>query len=374
MDAAPPDLALPARRDALAEAAERSAGFDVLEEERIWATAEELRGECLEPDRYPRCSEAEYGHPQARVVPFDPTAKIRWQRGLDLVSRCPVWVPSVMACYGLTDNVPAEKFSHQVSTGYALHTDPVVAALRGLCEVIERDAVSVVWLQRLPVPALDPALLGGNAAEMVEALRERFPRVHLFDATSDVGVPTVYSLFGAEHDTTARIGVAAGCGLTLAQAAEQAVHEAMSVHGVAHWDADEAMPGSLAETQGLGDTTRYLAQPHHASAFDFLLAGAGDLRPPRRAPLPRDPGEALDVIVDRLAGAGMRPVVVDRTPRELRGVGLTAISAVVPDLQPMGVDPLAQFKGHRRLYEAPRRMGYRSVPEAELNPLPQPFS
>ncbi|WP_432588532.1 YcaO-like family protein [Streptomyces sp. HD1123-B1] len=315
------------------------------EEERIWASAGELSGACLEPERYPRCSEAEYAHPRARVVPFDPTAKIRWQRGHDLVAGSPVWVPSVMACYGLVDNVPAEKFTHQISTGYAVHTDPVEAALRGVCEVIGRDTVSVMWLQRLPVPPLDPALLGRNAATMVAALRERCAAVRLFDVTSDLGVPTVCSLVEAEHHGTMRFAVAAGCGRTLRRAAERVLREVVSVRG----------------------------EPHHASAFDFLLAGVAGRRPPRSAPLPGDPGEALEAIVGRLAGAGMRPVVVDRTPRELRGVGLTAVSAVVPDLQPMSVDPFAQFKGHRRLYEAPVRMGYRSLPEDGLHPLPPPF-
>ncbi|WP_432040175.1 hypothetical protein [Streptomyces cucumeris] len=48
-------------------------------------------------------------------------------------------------------------------------------------------------------------------------------------------------------------------------------------------------------------------------------------------------------------------------------------SAVVPDPQPMSIDPFAQFKGHRRLYEAPVRMGYRILPEDGLQPLPPPF-
>jgi ribosomal protein S12 methylthiotransferase accessory factor len=69
----------------------------------------------------------------------------------------------------------------------------------------------------------------------------------------------------------------------------------------------------------------------------------------------------------------MCAIAVDRTPRELADVGLTAVNVVIPDLQPMSLRPLAQYRAHPRLYEAPVLMGYSSRSEEELNPWPQPF-
>lgn len=196
-----------ARFIAIAEAAERYAGCDTLHEERVWATADELAGECLEPARYPRCSAAEYAHPSCRVVPFDPGARIRWVRGLDLATRTDVFVPAAMACYGLTDLVPAERFCYPISTGYAVHTDPVEAVLRGAMEVVERDATAVLWLQQLPLPSLNPHVLGDAVRRLTEDLERRFVRPHFFDATTDLGVPTVYCVLVGEHDHIARTTV-----------------------------------------------------------------------------------------------------------------------------------------------------------------------
>jgi ribosomal protein S12 methylthiotransferase accessory factor len=67
-------------------------------------------------------------------------------------------------------------------------------------------------------------------------------------------------------------------------------------------------------------------------------------------------------------------VVVDRTTDELRRAGLTAVAAIIPDLQPMTLHPLARYLGHPRLYSAPLAMGYRSLREEEINPWPQPFA
>ncbi|GAA3869739.1 YcaO-like family protein [Streptomyces sedi] len=371
-----PDLA---RFLAVAEAAERYAGCDTLGEERVVASAAELAGTCLEPERFPRLSAAEYAHPKCRLVPFDPRAPIRWVRGTDLRTRRELWVPAAMACYGLADPMDAERFCYLISTGYAVHTDPVEAVLRGALEVIERDAVAVLWLQRMALPSLAPAALGDTVRHLARELEQRFVETCLFDATGDLGVPTVYCVLVAPHDPAVRTAVAAGTGRDLADAAVGAVLEAVSIIEFLHEHQDErreegAGPVAVEDMTALTAASRYMAAPERAAAFGFLLDGAGDRPSPATAALPADPARALRQVIGRLADIGARPVVVDRTTRELADCGLTAVNVVIPDLQPMSVDPLAQFKGHRRLYEAPARAGHPVRAEEELNPWPQPFA
>ncbi|MCF2125865.1 YcaO-like family protein [Strepomyces sp. STD 3.1] len=362
-----------ARFVALAEAAERYVGLDVRNEERITASARDLADECLEVERFPRCSDAEYAHPQCPVIPFEPEAAIRWTSGLDLISRQHVWVPAVSACYGLANPLPAELFTPRISTGFAVHTDPLEAVVRGVLEVIERDANAVLWLQQLPLPILDPAGLDHQVMQLVEWGRVRFMQVHLFDATSDLGVPTVYCLLCCPHDQRASRVVGAGSARDLATAAHKAILEAMSTPPLIHFTPESEDDRSPAGKRAAGDTARYLGRAEHSHAFDFLLHGPDRPAAPSRAPLPTDPLDALNVLISRLADAGMRPVAVDRTTTELADVGLSAVNVVIPDLQPMSLDPLAQFTAHPRLYDAPARMGYRALPLEELNPWPQPL-
>ncbi|WP_336208728.1 YcaO-like family protein [Nonomuraea sp. LPB2021202275-12-8] len=354
---------------ATAEGAERYAAADLLGEERIWATARELDGECLDPERYPRCSAREYARPECPLVPFDSEARIRWTRGLDLVSQQEIWLPAVMACYGLADVTPAEKFTYRISTGFAVHTDPVEAAVLGIFEVIERDMIATTWLQQLPLPLLDPGLFSDETSELIAWCRDRFTEIHLFDATTDLGVPTVYCLVTADHDASGCRSVGASTGRTLGQAVQSALFEGFLAKDMLRYAKD--VP-NLAHFSDVSDGSRYMGVAERARAFDFLLEQPRTATA-RHSSLPQDPDQALSRLTEILAAAGARPVVVDRTPSELADVGLHAVNVVIPDLQPMSLLPFAQFKGHPRLYEAPRRMGYRVLSEKELNPWPQPF-
>jgi ribosomal protein S12 methylthiotransferase accessory factor len=356
---------------AIAEGAERySAGF--LGEPAVYARHADLRGAALDPASIPRCSEAELANPRCPLIAFDPDAPIRWIAGTDLATGETTWVPAVMVCYSVAGVGPAERFWYRISTGYAVHTDPVEALVRGACEVIERDAVALTWLQRLPLPTV--AQSGRSPAlELLLRWAERhFVQAYLFDATTDLGVPTAYCLLVAEHDPRMRQAVGAATGRTVAEAAEKALREAL--HSRVPRTDDSGPPEDFADFLNITDGARYMGRPVMAPEFAFLTDGARERVAPDRTPLPQKPTDALARIVDTLSGAGMQAIAVDRTTRELAAVGVTAVCVVIPQLQPMSLLPLAQYRAHPRLYDAPPRMGYPSRPEEELNPWPLPFA
>lgn len=362
-----------ARRVAIAEAAERYSAGDFLDEERVWATADELPGPVLDPDRYPRCSSREYADPRCPVTRFDRHARIRWVRGLDLGTAERTWLPACMATYFLRDPTPAERFAPGISTGYAAHTDPVRAVLNGLLEVVERDGNALVWLQRLPLPPIDRRLLTEETRALIEWARIRFVRTYLFDATTDARIPTAYCLLVAQHDDAGRCMIGSSAGRTLTEAAEGAAFE--TVPSRAMFNDGAAGPTDVGDFT-LMDGARYMGAAERAHAFAFLIDGLADraVSGSRDNDLPPEPAAALAAAVDRLAALDMPVIVVDRTTDELADAGLTAVNVVVPDLQPMSLRPLAQFRGHRRLFTAPAAMGYRVLDEKELNPWPQPFA
>ncbi|WP_144122551.1 YcaO-like family protein [Catellatospora sichuanensis] len=356
---------------AIAEAAERYVG-SYPHADTVRAAAADLPGAVVDLSRLPRCSEAEYAHPDCKVVPPDPDAVIRWMRGTDLTSGEPTWVPAVMACYGLHPE-PAERFVFQISTGYAVHVEPERALLGGLLEVIERDAIAVTWLRRLRLPLLGPAAMSPAVRDLLDHGRRRFLNNVLFNATTDVGIPTVYALQQAPHDPEAANLVGAATGRTLAQAAEKALIEILNIRQLFHHGTSPVT--EYAEFADIMDGARYMAVPQRAEAFAFLTEDLAR-RPvsDRCLELPEDPRQALPVVLEQLRRIGAQAVCVDRTSAELRRVGLVALTVLVPRLQPMSLSPLAQFRAHPRLIEAPAAMGVPASPEQELNPWPQPFA
>ncbi|MCX4852732.1 YcaO-like family protein [Streptomyces canus] len=351
---------------ALAEAAERYSGADFPGSGERWATVAELDGPVLDMTAVPRCSETEYASGHCPVVPFRAEEPIRWQRGLDMASGEEVWVPSVMARHGIRHLAPAERFWNRISTGYAVHSDPAEALLRGLCEVCERDSAALVWLQMLPLPRLGFTRPTATLSALLDHCARHFVTTHFYDATTDIGVPAVYCVQVAEYDDVCRRSVGCAVGRDLTEAAEKALLEAVPARALFH----RANPDSHALVMA---GAQFMGRPERRHAFDFLLKQRRSRRAEDGARLPRDAGKALARVVGALAERGMRAVAVDRTTRELAAAGLTAVCVVVPGLQPLTFHRYGQYRAHPRLYSAPVAMGHPSRPEKELNPWPQPF-
>lgn len=147
----------------------------------------ELGDSALDPERLPRCTASLY----------DRDLAILWVAGRDLVSGDEVWVPQELVTADFTLPQPTGSYCFAAGTnGLASGPTRVAAITHALLELIERDAVSL-W--RLLPPAvrrrtrIDPTEI---AAPVARALLERFTAagvpVELWDATSDLGVPTCF--------------------------------------------------------------------------------------------------------------------------------------------------------------------------------------
>jgi ribosomal protein S12 methylthiotransferase accessory factor len=360
-----------ARLIAIAEAAERYSARDS-RQPVVWAPQHELDGAVLDLDRIPRCSARELATPGCPLRCPDPAAPIRWIRGTDLGTGEPTWLPAVMAFYEIQDVTPAERFWYRISTGFAVHSDPAEALVHSICEVIERDSIAITWLQKLPLPVVAARCLSERARRVMDWARRHFMEIFLFDATTDMAVPTVFCLLIAPYAVRSAQLVSCATGRTIEAAAEKAL-----LDGCATWELGNhggEPPARFADFKSITDGARYMAMPGCAPAFDFLVTGAHRRPASERVALPEGSGDLLAWLIRSLSGKGMQAIAVDRTTTELAAAGLTAVNVVIPDLQPMSLRPLAQYRAHPRLYLAPARMGYRSLPEEELNPWPVPFA
>lgn len=359
-----------ARLKALAEAAERYSAGD-FDGPVLWSSYRDLESEALDPQRIPRCSERELAAPGCPLNVLDRAATIRWIRGVDFASQEQIWVPAIMACYRTRDPLPAESFWYRISTGYAAHSDPAEALVRGICEVIERDAIAVSWLQQIPLPVVGDEWLSTETRQLITWGRRHFIECLIFDATTDVGVPTALCLGIAKYSGNFSQTISCATGRTITSAVDKVILDAVTVR----WGDSpiDDLPENAAEFRTLSQGVRYMAVPSRRAAFDFLINDAQKRQSEERLTLPEDSGGMLAWLITTLSGKGMSVIAVDRTTHELAAAGLTAVNVIIPELQPMSLYPTAQYRGHHRLYSAPALMGYRSHPEEELNPWPIPF-
>jgi YcaO-like protein with predicted kinase domain len=163
--------------------------------------------------------------------------RMHWIEGIDLVSGKHVFIPHEMVHADYTHPVPPGHGCFPASTnGLASGNHPLEAICHAICEVIERDAITV-W-HHLPEDAraatmVDRATIDSDIGnDILNRLEQAGLDVVVWDATSDVGVATFYSLITDAADAQGHMGLGSGThpdrSVALARALTEAVQTRMN--------------------------------------------------------------------------------------------------------------------------------------------------
>jgi ribosomal protein S12 methylthiotransferase accessory factor len=344
-----------ARVRALVEGLERYCSFIPSTAGAIVASARELGDEALDPRRLPQCSPAERERAPAehRLKLPDPDAKTRWIKGYSLTRRKPLWIPLTAVFLGLPEP-DEEHLAFAITTGFAAGTTYEQAVLAGLCEVIERDSLTIWWLLQLPMPHVELRGLDPRLDELLRKTERTGVRTDFIDLTTDVGVPVIAAVQRRARAEPVSLAYTA-CRLRGEDAALRAMEEASY---------------SRLDTRSFLDSSGFWERPD-ADPFAFATAS-----PNRRDTLPRPvevgPGGAVETLVWRLAGLGMEVLAVEATLPEVRDVGIKVVRVIVPELMPMTIGTHIRLLAHPRLYAVPARLGYGERTEADVTSAPLP--
>lgn len=359
---------------AVSETVERYCSAVLAGRNFVTAPYRRLAPHAMPTEAVPRCSRTEMADARCRVMPLDADDSIRWYPAVDLTTGREAWVPAAL-CFTADVGDPFQ-FWVPISTGCAAHPDWTTAVVNGIVEVCERDTIAIVWEQMLTLPRLDMAVASARAREVLEWYEIQRIQVHLFDATSDLGVPTAYMVDVAPYAGGLRYTVGCSSARTLTSALDRMLKEHAAFRGSLAERAEvERIPASPDEIASVSDGALYMGQPRFGQAFEFLL-GKTDrhVEVPADVGETDDPSDVMEVLIGRLAQLGMNVYAADLTTDEARRLNLHVVRVIIPQLQPMSLDPFARFRAHPRLYTAPLSTGHRVRKEHELNPHPQPFA
>jgi ribosomal protein S12 methylthiotransferase accessory factor len=360
----------------VAEALERYSTCSWHDEDLTVAAEDELTEEFVSPTRWPRCSAREFARDDCGLVPYDPAVPIRWVRAWSLTRRCPVLVPAIAVYLHMAPQSKSERFTRGITTGAAVHSDIRSAVLGGLLEVVERDALSLAWLQRLRLPRLsvDPDLLDPLVRAHHAAGTARHLEVRLFDATTDFGVPVVYAVQLSPHEDQLAQIVCATCDTDPQQAVAKIYRELASVRVALRHHTGGDRPAQRPEdgTVSVLGSAAYNASAERRHVFRHLLEGERDVRRLEELPDLSAEADPLATAVSRVAARGGETLVVDITTDEARQAGMHAVKVLVPEAMPLSFIHSERYLGTPRLYTAPTAMGHVSLDEQSLNPEPQP--
>lgn len=178
--------------------------------------------EIIYPPKYHR-----YLDIQKERHPFlqhDPSSSLEWVSGLNLVSKKETLIPKIMTSwfhrYLKQDNV----FISSTTNGCAGYFTKEGSILRGLLEVVQRDAFLVHWLTGIAPKRIALNGLPIFIVKKIELFSQRGLSIFLLDTTTDIGIPSVCAI-ALWKDKWRGVAVSSSSDLSYFKAIDQALDE-----------------------------------------------------------------------------------------------------------------------------------------------------
>nr|WP_090964403.1 YcaO-like family protein [Aureimonas phyllosphaerae] len=267
----------------------------------------------------------------ARCVPwaFGEDAAIPWCSGLDLMGGVEIAVPWWLV--GVDHRDPRPPGFEQSSDGLSSGNCHAEAVLHGLCELIERDAWTLMRLwpaSRLAQARIDPAQFRDPVMQTLVARIERAGvELILLDITSDIGVPSYSAVIvpqltkgGPEHSLSEVCG-GSGCHPIASRAAIRAVVEAAQSRLTAIAGSRDDFSAALYESGSLNGDTVVANLRHAGMSSEPRPSGDQD------ASLQ----DQIASVLNRLSAAGIEEAIA--VPMGDPCLGLSVVRMVVPGLE-----------------------------------------
>ncbi len=277
-----------------------------------------------------RCRMADvHGLPLAASTQYEDDRALLWATGVNMMSNEPLLVPYELVHMNYTLPLPTGSGSFVMSSnGLASGNTQHEAIVHGLCEVIERDAVTL-WHLRTPEDhassQLDLRTVYDPACRELLALFEKADlEVTVWDVTSDIGVATFRCVI-ADRDLSSPRFVPASEGQGTHLLREVALQRALT----------EAAQVRLTMIAGVRDDNGRMAYEKARQIHEYTIS-------PRRADATRDfaltpshlcqsTEQDLLRLLERLDHVGLRQAIsVDLTDPEVQ---VPVVRVIVPYLE-----------------------------------------
>ncbi|AFY45385.1 biosynthesis docking scaffold protein, SagD family [Nostoc sp. PCC 7107] len=364
---------------AVGEAVERYCGSIVDYRQLIVSSYADLSHPAVHPPTFFSFSDNQYSDSSFPFPAFDQATQTSWITAISLTSNQQVLVPAFMVYFDWDSNVPGDYILPVTSNGMASGPTLEFAAYSGLCELIERDAFIITWLNRLPAPRIYFAHRPGIETEILRHYTRFGIELVTFYLTTDINIPVVMAMLIDRSGRTPVVATGLGCHLDGSTALRKAIFEVCQAR---FGDIERKANGAGAnlnqyeDVQNLEDHSAFFYTTTRLGELEFLFEHENYLTV---EDLPTYPSSAevekLRTVITRLHSVGAEPYLVEITTPDVVSLGFRVVRTLASELVPIyfghGLEPL----GTQRLFEVPKRLGYggqRTV--KDLNPCPHPMA
>jgi YcaO-like protein with predicted kinase domain len=282
------------------------------------------RGPCLKLEALPRVGGSALG----------PSTRMLWIQGHEIFQRSPIWLPFELVHANYTLPLPTCSGAFAMSdSGVASGNDPLEATSHAICELVERDAMTLFQFEdesgkaarRLALDTVDDAA----CRSVLELYARADVQVAVWDVTSDIGIPSfTCTILDREPGQWRALGPASGSGshpcreIALLRALTEAAQVRLTVIAGSRDDISLTTYRRGQDRAALAEAASSLGSVNGTRAF---------------ASVPTHTSETLNDDVSwelaQLRSAGIEQVAV--VDLSLPEVGVSVVRAVIPGLEGM---------------------------------------
>lgn len=307
---------------------------------------------------------------------LETTSNVRWVQGTSLTTDEEVWVPASCVYVPYLFDVAVEGFTHMpISTGLAAGPSVESCIRKGLFEILERDALMLVWYGEIPIPRIDPESCLGVSSQIDDliSVARNQSSWYLNWLTLDIDVPIISAaLIDAGSPPLTSFGIAAD--EDPARALLLALEEAVLTRVLLN-RCDEVITNPDYVHERVNTLRDHLLAHATSPALRENLRSITEAGPLLRF------GDLMEIVdkrpqvqlCDRFTNAKFEPVVVEVTTPDIKDFGFRVVRSVIPGMQPLDNDHRYRYLGGRRLLDVPPSLGYPQRTMDQLNHNPHPF-
>ncbi len=264
-----------------------------------------------------------------------------------------------------------------ISTGVAGGANLSAAIVRGICEVIERDAFMIFYLNKLTASRIDLKNINNPDIKNTMSILDRYKfEVVVLDITTDVNVPTVASIIVNRSGIGKAVSVGLKCDFDIIKAITGSIEEALHTRSWLRSSfEDEPIKVNPQDLQKSSDIKLRGFLWYEAEAIkniDYWIKNA-KIKDINYSSKPMKSGEKLKRLTKIFSDKNYELYYKDITISEFKKLNYYIVKVIIPKMQPIYLNEKYPLLGSDRLYSVPAKLGFKNKLEDDLNKYPHPF-
>jgi len=298
-----------------------------------------------------------------------------WIRGTNITENKECFIPAQLVYLYYKRQIDENFLTFpNITTGAAAGFDFESTLLRGIYEVIERDAIMGIYLNKISVPKLDLTTIKNADVKELLAKCERYKlEMNVFDITTELGIPTIMAVLIDRTGVGPAITFGAKSSVDINEALLGAMTEPFLTRTWLRMELEKKnikIPKRSQEIKSILDRGLFWSPPSMIKELDFLLKAKSVFF--KNKSRVKKEKKSLAYVLQTLKNNGLTVFGADITAPIFKEIGCVVYKVIIPNLQPLYLNEYEKKDviNKKRLESVQKFFGNNNT---EFNNIPHPF-